>query len=150
MIYFCAAAVPRDKLDQTQLDGVERSKKRCMNRGLIGLPYSSVNEFASILLHDLDKEMNKARYDYVPTQQQDKAGKTALSAAAEVILQAATEGDGRVLIQSMLSGWRITAGEIELFHGNDQRGISKWKAAVAESQSAGFRSRTEMKELISN
>ncbi len=135
MIYFCTAAVPRDKLDPTQLDGVERFKKRCTDRGLIGLPYASVSEFASTFQHDLDKEMNKSRYDHPGETFELNALATAtLSESATALLLEIAKGDGAILVMRNIGvgGWMISVNRKQLPENPTPRAVATLKGALAE------------------
>lgn len=145
MLYFSQVPVQQGSVDQKQFDALQEFKAWAMQRGIVR-PYQDHSDFRDQLRRDIAINLRDNPHLKVLAQP-DARGDTLeahgvvrdlpsdrykLSTEAKVLLIAAAEGDGTIIVSRYMSGFAVQAARTSLFSGKDRRAFSRWEAAVEE------------------
>ncbi len=139
MIYFSAAPVRLDSVDESQYAALLSFRKECQARGLVET-YESLGEFREKLARQLaqtvirqfssgPEEEPAAFAELQVRRERETAGLRLSAEARELLIQAALDKNGTIIWYRTMSGLGIQANDRQFVERNDPRSEARWQAA---------------------
>lgn len=149
MLYFSTAPIVPSSLNKEQFDALEKFKAWAKGQGLIE-EFESLEDFRNKFRNQLQLTLNANEHlrnvmaeasaafapdlESVPAQNAPHVGKD----AQELLLAAAKNPNGMILIRRHLGGSHISAGGQKFANDGDRRAVAKWVAAAEELNDLGY------------
>jgi hypothetical protein len=139
MIYFSAAPVRLDSVDESQYKALVAFRNECQARGLIDT-YESLGEFRDKLARQLAQavirqfsqgsaEEPSAFADLQGRRSEEVAGLRLSPEARELLTQAALDKSGTIMRYRTMSGLGIQTNDRQFVERQDPRSEARWQAA---------------------
>lgn len=155
MIYFSAAPVVMDSVDQEQYAALIKFKTACKARGLFE-SYGSTSEFHDKVRRHLAMTLNSNPYfikllpaitGSIGTLAEESVGRAVpnLTREATELLLAAVAGGGNILVVAWMGGSTVQANDRNFVEPNDPRSRAIWEGAVDELHRIGLVQRVGVK-----
>ncbi|QLA15205.1 DUF4062 domain-containing protein [Desulfolutivibrio sulfoxidireducens] len=158
MLYFSAAPVIMDSVDQEQYSRLSEFKAKCKDRGLFET-YSDLMDFKNKFSRQLQIEFNKQNYlknnETSSNQTQDvllkvNGGLLISKEAQHILKETSQDQHGRLYYLRYIGGETIQTNNKTLFEGNDPRQAASFDGAIAELEQAGlFKAEGAKREVFS-
>lgn len=154
MLYFSAAPVRLDFVDEHQYRALKEFRQQCRERGLVE-EYESLAEFREKFRRQLAQRIIQRfpppRPDTLRVSDQSvSAGRTAAASPSDGLSPDATEllleaiQDGTVLSLDTLGGSHVQTNGKDFVAPDDRRSEARWKAAVEELVERGLLRQTDL------
>lgn len=146
MIYFSAAPVRPDSVNEEQYRALKEFRAKCQSRGLIE-EFESLSEFrekfARQLAHTILREFTHTNddEDSAATERPEQAVRSlpALSdAARDLLIEATKDGSGTILCVAVIGGYHVQTNGKDFVERGNPRSEARWKGAVAELRQEGL------------
>lgn len=146
MLYFSAAPVMPDSIDQDQYGQLQAFKKSCQSRGLYE-SYSDLNDFRTKLYRHLQLKLNRDPYFQQNNASRAGAGEEqtnipeipALSREAAFLLaECAADPQATIMNVTYLSGESLQVRGKNLIEDGNDRSRAIWTSALSELESFGY------------
>jgi len=137
MIYFSAAPVRLDSVDEQQYQALKEFRRECEQRGLIAT-YESLTEFRDTFARHLAQTIIRS----FTVGQETSIGPELLGQnrplphlsdeAKQLLVEASLDAHGRILSVPTMGGLHLATHNRNFGQTGDARSEAKWKAALAE------------------
>jgi hypothetical protein len=141
MVYFSEQPVAPESLDLNQYAALQEFKSWCLSKGLIST-YQDVVDFRESFTRHLQinlrddpylRPLQRSREAGSDSSAQDDADEHFLSEESKTLLLAAAEdSQGLVLVHQALDGDTVLANRVNFAEGADARRAAAWRSAVAQ------------------
>lgn len=149
MLYFSSAPVVPSALDSEQFEALEKFKEWAKTQGLIE-SYESPDDFRTKFRKHLQIVLSKNEHLAALAREVSSTGHGELEAASKhalsedarmMLLAAASDPHGMILIRRHLGGSHISAGGRNFAEDSDRRAVARWVAAAEELNDQRLHSR---------
>jgi len=145
MIYFSAAPVHPDSVNEEQYRALKEFRAKCENRGLIE-KFESLSEFrekfARQLAHTVLREFAKTQDidNILPESPRDASPDRPVltDAARDLLIEAAKDGSGIILCVAVIGGYHVQTNGKDFVEQGNPRSEARWRGAVAELRDKGL------------
>jgi hypothetical protein len=146
MLYFSSAPVVPSALDREQFEALEKFKEWAKTQGLIEA-YESPDDFRSKFRKHLQIALSTNQHlvslanevSLLRDEEFESSRKISISEdARDMLLAAASDPHGVILIRRHLDGSHISAGGRSFAEDGDRRAVARWVAAAEELNDRGF------------
>jgi hypothetical protein len=143
MLYFSSAPVRPDSVNEEQYRALKEFKSQVESRGLIE-SYESIAEFRQKLSRQVTQTTSRVWASVagvlIPdgTESAQSASPRLSDDAKTLLLEAAADHQGTVLVIETFGGVQISTNGKELVEEQTPRAEARWKGAVSELLSGGF------------
>lgn len=146
MLYFSAAPVELDSVDQEQYSKLKEFKASCKTRGLFEA-YADINDFREKFYRHIQLKLNQHEYfnpergggDVLePVAPPPPSLPTLTKEAAFMLKSAAENNDGTITHLQHLGGCLIQTNSINFVEDQSPRNIALWEGAINELESLGL------------
>ncbi|MCW0053334.1 hypothetical protein OIV36_28055 [Burkholderia pseudomallei] len=158
MLYFSAAPVELDSVDQEQYSKLKDFKASCKTRGLFEA-YTDIGDFREKFYRQIQLKLNQHAYFNQasldaqvlepiapPTPSLPKL--TKLTKEAAFMLKSAAENDGTITHLQHLGGCMIQTNDTNFVEDQSPRNIAIWEGAIGELESFGLIQATSAKRQM--
>lgn len=141
MIYFSAAPVRLDSVDNAQYSALLEFKESCRSRGLVE-EYEELAEFREKFARNLAQTIIRLFKDETPgvgdVEPPQQKGPALTVAAQELLSEASKDSNGVIIKIGTLDGAHVQTNGRDFVESDDARSEAKWRAAVDELHHSRF------------
>jgi hypothetical protein len=141
LIYFSAAPVRLDSVDGEQYEALTAFKESCRQRGLVET-YDDLAAFKDKFSRHLAQVVIQKFGDSIPAAEVAKdrrpSGPALSEAAQQLLLEAASDTNGTVVMLASLDGLSVDANHRNFVEHDNPRSEAKWRGAVNELHGLGL------------
>lgn len=143
MLYFSSQPVALGSVDEEEYARLKTFRESCKGRGLYE-PYESLGDFRTKLYRHLQLKVNSHPMFHSGTTHEEtavvesEASIPNLTVESKVILKAAAESDGTILLVRYLGGTDLQVNGKNMITSKERREVAKWEDALIQLVNEGL------------